>query len=146
VVTRPLVIGSFFVGLWWNGVEGLALLYGLTTLALLVPGFWLAIRGTFVRGSDVIVPVLRPALVVPFMFGAAWAVGAYTDLPAIVHLLVGGLASLVPLALAMAIPAYRRDMNQILAFVKQVRKPKPKGPATPAAPAAQTTPADGGTA
>ncbi|TCL85694.1 MULTISPECIES: lipopolysaccharide biosynthesis protein [unclassified Rathayibacter] len=146
VVTRPLVIGSFFVGLWWNGVEGLALLYGLTTLALLVPGFWLAIRGTFVRGSDVIVPVLRPALVVPFMFGAAWAVGAYTDLPAIVHLLVGGLASLVPLALAMAIPAYRRDMNQILAFVKQVRKPKPKGPATPAAPASQTTPAEGGTA
>ena len=147
VVTRPLVIGSFFVGLWWNGVEGLALLYGLTTLALLVPGFWLAIRGTFVRGSDVIVPVLRPALVVPFMFAAAWAVGAYTDLPAILHLIVGGLASLVPLALAMAIPAYRRDMNQILAFVKQVRKPKPKGPAAPASPASPTTPAaDGGAA
>ncbi|MCJ1698765.1 lipopolysaccharide biosynthesis protein [Rathayibacter festucae] len=146
VVTRPIVIASFFVGIWWNGVEGLALLYGLTTLALLVPGFWLAIRGTFVRGSDIVSPVLRPVLVVPFMFGAAWAVGAYTDLPAIVHLLVGGLASLVPLALAMAIPAYRRDMNQILAFVKQVRKPKPKGPATSAAPAAQTTPADGGTA
>ncbi|SMH27737.1 polysaccharide transporter, PST family [Rathayibacter oskolensis] len=144
VVTRPLVIASFFVGLWWNGVEGLALLYGLTTLALLVPGFWLAIRGTFVTGADVIVPVLRPALIVPFMYAAAWAVGAYTDLPSIVHLVVGGLASLVPVALAMAIPAYRRDVQQILAFVKQVRKPKPKGPSTPAP---QTTPAaEGGAA
>ncbi|MWV59058.1 lipopolysaccharide biosynthesis protein [Rathayibacter sp. VKM Ac-2754] len=133
VVTRPIVIASFFVGLWWNGVEGLALLYGLTTLALLVPGFWLAIRGTFLRGSDIIVPVLRPAIVVPFMFGAAWAVGEYTDLLPIVHLIVGGLASLVPLALAMVLPVYRRDMNQILAFVKQVRKPKPKGPKPPAA-------------
>lgn len=147
VVTRPIVILSFVVGLWWNGVEGLALLYGLTTLALLVPGFWLAIRGTFVRGSDIIVPVLRPAIVVPFMYGAAWAVGQYTDLPAILHLIVGGVASLVPLAVAMLLPIYRRDLQQILAFVKQVRKPKPKGPAAPgsATPASATT-AEGGAA
>lgn len=157
VVTRPIVIASFFVGVWWNGVEGLALLYGLTTLTLLIPGFYLAIRGTFIKGSDVIDPVVRPLLVVPFMFGAAWAVGQYVDfsaftdqflgglpteiailVPAILHLLVGGLASLVPLALAMLLPPYRRDLNQILAFVKQVKKPKPKGPKTPApAPAAE---------
>ncbi|MBF4461276.1 MULTISPECIES: lipopolysaccharide biosynthesis protein [unclassified Rathayibacter] len=147
VVTRPLVIASFVVGLWWNGVEGLALLYGLTTLALLVPGFWLAIRGTFVRGSDVIVPVLRPALVVPFMYAAAWAVGGL-GLPAILHLIVGGLASLVPLALAMALPAYRRDLQQILAFVKQVRKPRrPAGGAGTAGSTAPTRPAtEGGAA
>lgn len=142
VVTRPIVIGSFFVGIWWNGVEGLALLYGLTTLTLLIPGFYLAIRGTFITGSDILVPVLRPVLVVPFMFAAAWTVGQYTDLPAILHLIVGGLASLVPLAVAMLIPAYRRDLDQILAFVKQVRKPKPKGPKTPA----PTPAAEGGAA
>lgn len=96
VVTRPIVIGSFFLGIWWNGVEGLALLYGLTTLALLVPGFGLAIRGTFVRSSDILMPVLRPALIVPFMFGAAWAVGQYTDLPAFTDQALGGLISALP--------------------------------------------------
>lgn len=123
VVSRPIIIASFFVGLWWNGVNGLALAYGLVSLAVLVPGFAWAIRGTFVTGRDVVLPVLRPALLVPFAFGAAWAT-TLLALPALVQVLVGGVAGLVPLGLAMAIPAYRRDLAQIIAFVKQTRKPK----------------------
>ncbi|MCP2032067.1 PST family polysaccharide transporter [Okibacterium sp. HSC-33S16] len=122
IVSRPVIIGSFFVGLWWNGVNGLALAYGLVSLAVLVPGFAWAIRGTFVTGRDVVLPVLRPAALVPFAFAAAWATGAL-ELPALLHVLVGGVAGLVPLGLAMAIPAYRRDLAQILDFVKQTRKP-----------------------
>ncbi|NQX12433.1 lipopolysaccharide biosynthesis protein [Microbacteriaceae bacterium VKM Ac-2855] len=136
VVTRPIVIASFFVGVWWAGTEGLALLYGLVTLVLLVPGFWLAIRGTFVTGADIIVPVLRPALLVPFVFGAAWYLGQLGELPAIVHLILGGIGALIPIALAMVIPAYRRDVGQIWAFVKQVRKPKKPAPTTPSEAAA----------
>lgn len=131
VVTRPIVIASFFVGIWWGGVNGLALLYGLTTLFLLFPGFWLAIRGTFVTGADIVVPVLRPALLVPFVFGSAWYFGQLGDFIAIVHLIIGGIGALLPIAAAMLIPAYRRDVQQIWAFVKQVRKPKPKPPAAP---------------
>jgi PST family polysaccharide transporter len=147
-VSRPIVIGSFFVGLWWNGVDGLALAYGLASLAVLVPGFAWAIRGTFVTGRDVVLPVLRPAVLVPFAFAAAWAT-SLLELPAVLHVLVGGVAGLLPLALALTIPAYRRDLAQILDFVKQTRKPAtPADPATtvnatnqpPARPREQGTP------
>lgn len=123
LVSRPVIIASFFVGLWWNGVDGLALAYGLVSLAVLVPGFAWAIRGTFVTGRDVVLPVLRPAALVPFAFAAAWATTLLT-LPAVLHVLIGGVAGLVPLGLAMAIPAYRRDLAQIVTFVKQTRKPR----------------------
>jgi PST family polysaccharide transporter len=124
LVTRPLVIGGFVVGLWWNGMVGLALVYGLLTVALLVPGFGLAIRGTFVRGSDIVLPILRPALLAPLAFGAAWWATHVVDLPPLVEVLLGGVAGLVPLALALAVPAYRRDLAVIVSFVKQTRKPK----------------------
>ncbi|UOE44331.1 lipopolysaccharide biosynthesis protein [Agromyces larvae] len=123
LVTRPIVIGGFLVGLWWAGVNGLALVYGLTTLALLVPGFWFAIRGTFVRGGDILRPVLRPALLTPFVFAASWATVQLLDLPEFVELVLGGVAGLVPLGLAIAVPAYRRDLAQIVAFVKKMRRP-----------------------
>lgn len=123
LITRPLVIAMFFVGVWWNGIEGLALLYGLTTVALLVPGFWAATSGTFVRGwSDICRPLVRPALITPLTFGAAWAaVSATSALPAIVQLLAGGFAGLGILLFALLIPAYRRDAREMLAFVRKAR-------------------------
>ena len=45
LVTRPIVIAGYFLGIWWAGVEGLALVYGLLTMALLVPGLLLRHRG-----------------------------------------------------------------------------------------------------
>ena len=45
LVTRPMVIAGYFLGIWWAGVEGLALVYGLLTMALLVPGFYFATVG-----------------------------------------------------------------------------------------------------
>ena len=126
VVTRPIIIGGFFVGIWWAGMNGLALVYGITTVLLLVPGFALAIRGTFVTAGDIARPILRPALLAPLAFAAAWTAVSLLPLPTLLALLVGGVAGAVPMLAALAIPAYRRDARQIMAFVAQMKKPRAK--------------------
>lgn len=123
LVTKPLVVASFVVGVILGGVEGLALLYGLVSLALLAPGFLIAIRGTMVRPADVAAPVIRPLLVTPLCYLAAHASTVAIDAPDVVELIVGGLAGLAPLALALLIPAYRRDFRQLVAFVASARTP-----------------------
>jgi O-antigen/teichoic acid export membrane protein len=147
LVTRPLIIGGYFLGLWWAGVEGLALVYGLLSLVLLVPGFYYAVAGTFVRVGDILRPLFRPVLLAPLCFGAAFAVERATDgMPTIVQLLLGAAAGVVPLLACLAIPAYRRDLVVILGFVKQVRKPASAGTTSPADAAAEaTSPADAST-
>jgi hypothetical protein len=125
LITRPLVIAGFFVGVWWNGMNGLALIYGLTTMALLAPGFAVAIHGTFLRGwTDIVAPLLRPTVLVPFAFAAAWFTVLATSawLP-VFQVIAGGLAGLVPMAIACLIPAYRRDYAMMLDFAKQARRP-----------------------
>ncbi|CAN5115809.1 lipopolysaccharide biosynthesis protein [soil metagenome] len=135
IVTRPIVIGMFFVGIAWNGMEGLALAYGLTTVALLVPGFYLAIRGTFITGSDIITPLVRPVLLAPACFAASWATHIATeDLPQLVQLILIGLAGLSVMALSQLIPAYRADVRAILEFAGRARRPAP----TEAAPTSTT--------
>ena len=137
LVTRPMVIGGYVLGIWWAGVEGLALVYGLLTLALLVPGFHFATVGTFVRVGDIIRPIVRPVILAPLCFGAAYAVQLTTaGLPAVVQLALGVAAGVAPLLACLALPAYRRDLGQIVGFVKQVRK-SPPAPAE-RAPAEQT--------
>ena len=124
VVTRPLLIAGYFLGIWWAGTEGLALVFGLLSLALLVPELYYATSGTFVRVRDILAPILRPLILAPLCYGAAVAVQRATDgLPAIVQLTLGVAAGAVPFLASLAIPAYRRDLAQIVGFVKQVRKP-----------------------
>lgn len=126
LVTRPMVIGGYVLGIWWAGVEGLALVYGVLTLLLLIPGFYFATVGTFVRVGDILRPIARPVVLAPLCFGAAYGVQVATaGLPAIVQLSLGVVAGILPLAACLAIPAYRRDLAQIVGFVKQVRKPAP---------------------
>ncbi|MFD4422587.1 lipopolysaccharide biosynthesis protein [Agromyces sp. NPDC058484] len=135
LVTRPMVIGGYLLGIWWAGVEGLALVYGLLTLVLLVPGFYFATVGTFVRIGDILRPILRPVLLAPLCFGAAsWVQVVADGLPAIVQLVLGAAAGVVPLAVCLLIPAYRRDLAQIVGFVKQARKPAARGATPKAAP------------
>jgi len=121
VVTKPLVILSFFLGIWWNGVQGLALLYGLVSCALLIPGFLLAIRGTFVTAGDVFLPVLRPALLAPIAAAAAWGAASLLTIP-ILALALGCLAAASVGALAMLIPAYRRDARRMIGVVARARR------------------------
>ncbi len=126
LVTRPIIIGGFFFGIWWGGINGLVIMYGIMTILLLVPGFAFAIRGTFVTAGDIARPILRPALLAPLAFAAAWTAVSLLPLPTLLALLVGGVAGAVPMLAALAIPAYRRDARQIMAFVAQMKKPRAK--------------------
>jgi PST family polysaccharide transporter len=129
LVARPLVIAGYFAGVFIGGIYGLVAVYAGLTLVLLVPGFAFAIRGTFVRASDIVVPILRPVAVALLAYGAALTGTMLVDLPPIGELLVGGLAGLVPFGLALLLPPYRRDIGQILEFVKRMRKPPKKADA-----------------
>lgn len=133
LVTRPIVIAAFVIGVWWDGMNGLALLYGLVTVALLVPGYAVAIRGTFVRGwTDVTAPLVRPVILAPLAYGAALlAVQLTPELPALVQVMLGGSAGLVVLVVAAAIPPFRRDYRMMLDFVRQARAPRAAAPDLP---------------
>lgn len=124
LVTRPMVMAGFFLGVWLGGVYGVAIVYGLLTLALLVPGFYFAIKGTFVRAGDIVLPILRPAALALLAFGCAFTVTAMTDFPTVGELAVGMAAGLVPFAFALMLPPYRRDLGTMLEFVKRMRKSK----------------------
>ncbi|MCW4384766.1 lipopolysaccharide biosynthesis protein [Salinibacterium sp. SYSU T00001] len=128
LITKPLVVASFVVGVLLGGVHGLALLYGLVSLALLVPGFLVAIRGTAVTPADVAAPVVRPLLLTPLCFGAAYLGSVAITAPDIVELLVGGVCGLAPLALSLVLPAYRRDLRQLTDFIARARS---RGDASP---------------
>jgi PST family polysaccharide transporter len=123
LATKPIVIAAFPVGLWWNGVAGLALLFGIVSCVLLVPGFLLAIRGTFVEPADVFAPVLRPALLAAPMAGAAWLAASATRAGAPGALLLGVAAALAVAAAALlVIPAYRRDAHRIVDVIARARR------------------------
>lgn len=130
LVTRPIVIVGFFVGVWWNGIQGVALVYGLVTLSFLVPGFAFAVRGTFVRGSDIVRPLSRPALLAIPCFAASFAVTRLVTLPDALELLLVGLAGLAPIGLSLLIPAYRADIRVIAGFAASARRgPSDRGDA-----------------
>ena len=131
VITRPILIAGYFVGIWWAGVEGLALVFGVLSLLLLVPELVFATSGTFMRVRDILAPIARPLVLAPLCFAAASAVEWATDgMPAISQLALGVAAGVVPLLAVLAIPAYRRDLAQIVGFVKQVRRPARTATAT----------------
>lgn len=125
VITKPIIVAGFIVGAWWNGARGLALVYGLLTVALFLPELQYAVRGTFVRVRDIIQPIARPAAITPLCFGAAAAtVSLLGSQPPLLQLLAGGLAGVLPLALSMALPDYRRDLGEIVGFVRKARAGK----------------------
>lgn len=122
LAAQPLLIGSYFAGMWLGGVQGLALVYSLTSVALLVPSFYFAIRGTFVGWRDVTVPLIKPLLLAPLVFLSAWTTTLNVDLPAPAEVVLGGLAGMVPLVMAwLLVPAVRRDANEIVAYLGKAR-------------------------
>jgi PST family polysaccharide transporter len=122
LATKPLVILSFVVGLWVNGVLGLALFYGIVSCLLVIPGFLFAIRGTFVTAADVFGPIVRPVLLAPLIFVAAWLASAAAPMPALIALGCGTAAALLVLAVALLVPGYRRDVRRIAAVLRHARK------------------------
>lgn len=122
LAAQPLLIGSYFAGMWLGGVQGLALVYSLTSVALLVPSFYFAIRGTFVGWRDVTVPIIKPLLLAPLVFLSAWTTTLNVDLPAPAEVVLGGLAGMAPLMMAwLLVPAVRRDADDIVAYLGKAR-------------------------
>jgi O-antigen/teichoic acid export membrane protein len=122
LVAQPLLIGSYFAGMGLGGVQGLALVYSLTSVALLVPSFYFAIRGTFVGWRDVVLPILKPLLLAPLVFLSAWATTLTLNLPPAAEVLLGGLAGLAILLVAwLLVPQVRRDAREILAYIGRAR-------------------------
>jgi len=62
-----------------------------------------------------------------------------------VQLTLGVAAGAVPFLASLAIPAYRRDLAQIVGFVKQVRKPARAAPTESGSPSESGTTAEAGT-
>jgi hypothetical protein len=78
-----------------------------------------------VHAGDIVLPILRPAALALLAFGCSFSVTAMTHYPAIGELAVGMAAGLVPFAIALAFPAYRRDLGTMVDFAKRMRKTKP---------------------
>ena len=125
LVARPIIIAGYFFGIWWGGINGLVITYGLLTLLLLVPGFAWAIHGTFVKGRDIYGPLVRPALMAILAFSGSFFVSRLVPTPlAILEILVGGVAALCLIAPLFLFRGYRRDIAQLMDFVKRMRGPK----------------------
>lgn len=129
LVARPLIIGGYFFGLWWGGLNGLVITYGVMTLILLVPGFGFAIRGTFVKAADIALPLLRPALMALAAFVASYFVSRLvgSDI-AILEVLVGCAAAGIVALPFFLIPGYRADAASLWAFVGRMRGSKKGAP------------------
>lgn len=141
LVARPLIIAGYFFGIFWGGLYGLVITYGVLSLVLLVPGFAFAIRGTFVRGGDIVGPIVRPAILALIGFAASFALSRLVPTPiALLEVLVGCVGALVCVAPLFLIPGYRRDVRRLLEFVARMRKPAKPTPAgdTATPPSAQT--------
>jgi O-antigen/teichoic acid export membrane protein len=73
MITSPLTVGAFVVGLHW-GIAGVAASYAVIQVIFILPGIWWAVRGTPVTLGDVGSSVWRP-VVVAAAVGAASLLG-----------------------------------------------------------------------
>lgn len=117
LVSRPVVLASFFAGLPW-GVTGMAAAFSICSLVLVVPGFLVAGRAPGLRLRDLVVPVLRPAVVGAVAGGAALST-RFADLPTPGAVALGAAgAVVVAAAFVVVVPSVRRDVVGILRAIR----------------------------
>lgn len=61
IVTRPLIVGSFFIGIPW-GPHGMAFSYAVASVVVVLPGFFVARRRAGLRVGDLFTPLVWPSL------------------------------------------------------------------------------------
>lgn len=127
VISRPLVVLSFFVGLPW-GAYGVAVSYTAFQYALLIPGFAFAVKGTPLRLQDVLEAVWRPATVSALVYGLATAVRWFTAPEGSLFSVTATLAcTALGFGLVLAAwPATRRDLSAIFALMRTVASKRRK--------------------
>ena len=122
LVARPLVVAGFFVGIWWGGIYGLALTYGILSTSCWSPASLRHPAHVRAGRSDILFPVVRPLIFASLAFGSAFAATRSVDLIPILELIVGvaaGGAVLLPLLLIPAFVATSRRSSASL----RMRKP-----------------------
>jgi PST family polysaccharide transporter len=121
LISRPIVLLSCFVGLPW-GVTGMATAFSLCSLVLVVPGFLVAGRAPGLTLGDLVVPILRPALVAA-VAGSAALLTRGTEAPPFGGVALGTGAALAAAGILVAgLPPIRRD---VLCIVRVVRPARP---------------------
>lgn len=121
LVARPIVILGYFLGILWGGLTGLVITYGVLSLVLLVPGFAFAIRGTFVRPSDIAAPLARPAVMAVMAFGASFVLSRLVPTPnAFLEVAVGLAGALLVISPLFLLKRYRADVAMLVGFVKRM--------------------------
>lgn len=125
MISRPIVIVSFFLGLPWGAV-GVAVAYTVCQYVLLVPGFALASRGSPVRLGDIADAAWRPLVASVTAYGVSIAAHDLTSgAGAFVTLLVTVAAAAATYSVALAAwPRLRHDLKEIVQFVLSAMRMK----------------------
>lgn len=127
VVLRVIfVVGGSVIGGWLNGstggVQGVAAGYALTSATTWPISLWWVAKYTDLDSRPLYTGAARIVGLTVLVAGGAW-VGAQVSggLPAIVSLLFAAVGGVVGYALAAVVPAMRRDMREMVMFVKVAR-------------------------
>ncbi|MCT9625602.1 lipopolysaccharide biosynthesis protein [Pseudarthrobacter equi] len=118
LVTRFLIIGSFFVGIPW-GPYGMAFSYACASCLVVVPGFLVVRRRAHLRVSDLLLPIIWPAVlsVVSAVIGIAMKEFVPPSNIALFILNVTVVVFLI-YTLALIIPPIRRQVWVVVTHVR----------------------------
>jgi PST family polysaccharide transporter len=117
LIMIALIIAAAAQGPLW-----VALASAIGQALLLLSAACIALPRAGVRAGPVLLPALRPAVLLTCAAAAAWSAGHLADqLPDIVALLIAAVAFVAVCGAAQALPIYRRDLNVLLALVRSVR-------------------------
>lgn len=136
LVSRPLMVLAIAVGGFW-GVMGVAVAYAVSSLVLWPAQLlWLSRRSDAPAGMMFITGA-RVLLVNAAAGAVSWLSTRLLDAAlaptALVDLLVGGTVLVVALVVAAAVvPAYRRDLRELVAAVGHLRGRRRRAPKAPA--------------
>ena len=118
LISRPVIIASFFVGIPW-GIQGVAAAYAAAEVVLTPIGIWRASRGTPVALRDVLLSVARPAALAVLMAVTALVVSELVDGGSLLTLAAAvPAAGLVGVAAGLLWPTVRRDVLSMLGSLR----------------------------
>ncbi|MGG7465146.1 lipopolysaccharide biosynthesis protein [Plantibacter sp. YIM 135347] len=118
VISRPIVLGSFFLGLPW-GVHGVAWAFSICSAALVIPGFLVARPGTGLRMRDVFFPLGWPSVLAAASGAAAFGGTLLIADAGWLQLVVAGSAAVTVFLVGFAaIPSARGLVRQLITAIR----------------------------
>lgn len=118
LVSRPVIIASFFIGIPW-GIQGVAAAYAAAELILTPIGIWRAGRDTPVSLGDVLAAVIRPASIAAVMALVALTAASFLSAGPFVTVGVSVCAAgAVGVLLGLLWPNVRREVLGMLTTMR----------------------------